>query len=56
MQKMAKCTFWYQLMRVIPDKAQRAVKWLCVCVDKFCYLGDMLSVDRDDDAVAETRI
>ena len=31
-QKMAKCTFWYQLTRVIPDKVQRDVKWLCVCV------------------------
>ena len=25
-------------------------------VDKFCYLGDMLSVDRDTDAAVETRI
>jgi len=25
-------------------------------VDKFCYLGDMLSVDRDADAAEETRI
>jgi len=25
-------------------------------VDKFCYLGDMLSVDEDADAVVETRI
>jgi len=25
-------------------------------VDKFCYLGDMLSVDRDADATVETRI
>ena len=32
MQKMAKCTFWYRLTRVIPDKVQRAVKWLYVCV------------------------
>ena len=32
-QKMAKCTFWHQLTRVVPDKLQRAVKWLlCVCV------------------------
>jgi len=30
-QKMAKCTFWYQLTRVVPDKVQRVVKWLCVC-------------------------
>jgi len=27
---MAKCTFWYQLTWVVPDKVQRAVKWLCV--------------------------
>jgi len=26
--KMAKCTFWYWLIRVVPDKVQRAVKWL----------------------------
>jgi len=25
-------------------------------VVKFCYLGDMLSVDRDADAAVETRI
>ena len=25
-------------------------------VDTFCYLGDMLRVDRDADAVVETRI
>jgi len=25
-------------------------------VDKFCYLGDMLSVDEDADAAVETRI
>ena len=25
-------------------------------VDKFCYLSDMLSVDRDADAAVETRI
>ena len=30
-QKIAKCTFWYQLTRVVPD-VQRAVKWLCVHV------------------------
>jgi len=27
-----------------------------VLVDKFCYLGDMLSVDGDADAAMETRI
>jgi len=33
-QKMAKCTFWYRLSRVVLDKVQGAVKWLCcvVCV------------------------
>jgi len=35
-QKVAKCTFWYQLTWVVPEKVQRAVKWLsvwvCVCV------------------------
>jgi len=25
-------------------------------VDKFCYLGDMLSVDEDADAAVETKI
>ena len=25
-------------------------------VDKFCYLGDMLNVDRDADAAVEARI
>jgi len=25
-------------------------------VDKFCYLGDMLSVDRDADVAVKTRI
>jgi len=32
---------------------------VCVCVwklDKFCYLGDMLSVHGDADAAVETRI
>jgi len=36
-QKTAKCTFWYQLTRVVPDKVQRAVKWLCVCVTAFIW-------------------
>jgi len=31
-QKMAKCTFWFQLNRVVPDKVQRSVKRLCVFV------------------------
>ena len=31
-QKMAKCIFWYQLTQVVPDKVQRAVKSLCVCL------------------------
>jgi len=33
-QKMAKCTFWYQLTRVVPDKVQRAVKCLCVSFER----------------------
>jgi len=32
-QKIAKCTFWYQLTRVVPDKVKRAVEWLCVMDD-----------------------
>jgi len=40
-QKMAKCIFWYQLTHVVPDKVQRAVKWLCVCN---CVLVPVLSV------------
>ena len=46
---------------------KRAVKRVCarVCVcaranlqlvAKFCYLGDMLSIDGDDDAAVEARI
>jgi len=31
-QKMAKCTFWYQLTRVVLDKVWRAV-CVCVCFD-----------------------
>ena len=27
-QKMAKCTFWYWLIQVVPDNVQRAIKWL----------------------------
>jgi len=38
-QKVTKCTFWYQLTQVILDKVQRAVKWLCVCVCVYvCFL------------------
>ena len=29
---VGECFFWYRLTRVVPDKIQRAVKWLCVCV------------------------
>jgi len=35
-QKMAKCTFWYRLTRVVPDKVQRAVKWL-LCFAVMCF-------------------
>jgi len=27
-QKMAKYTSWYWLTRVVPDKVQKAIKWL----------------------------
>ena len=36
-QKMVKCTFWYQLTRVVLDKIQRAVKWLFVCACVYIY-------------------
>jgi len=38
-QKMAKCTFWYQLTRVVPDEVQRAVKGLSVIwYIPICYM------------------
>ena len=40
-KKMAKCTFWYWLTRVVPDKVQRAVKWLCMCV---CVISPIRSL------------
>jgi len=40
-QKTAKCTFWYQLIRVVPDKVQRAVKWLCARV---CMCVNLLTM------------
>ena len=30
--------------------------WILEVVDKFCYLGDMLSVDGDADAAVEARV
>jgi len=44
-QKMAKCTFWYRLARVVSDKVQRAVKWLCVCVCVCVLMAMLLVVD-----------
>jgi len=41
---MAKCTFWYQLTRVVPDKVQRAAKWLCVCVSVCVRVYTSISV------------
>jgi len=38
------CSFWYRLTRVVPDKIQRAVKWLCVCVCVCVCLSLCLSV------------
>jgi len=37
-QKMAKCTFWYQLTLVVPGKVQRAPKWFCVYVYVYVYV------------------
>jgi len=31
-KNIVKCNFWYQLTQVVPDKVQRTVKWLYVCV------------------------
>ena len=39
-QKMTKCTFWYQLTRVVPDKVQRAVKWSLLIRYIFFYQMD----------------
>ena len=57
---MAECSFWYRPTRVVPD--QRPLNGRCCCctklelLAKFCYLGDMLSVDGDADAAVEARI
>ena len=60
--------FWYLLTRVVPDIFQKSSQTvMCVCVDigvsadlelmdKFCYLGDILSVDGDTDVAVEARI
>jgi len=29
---VGECFFWYLVTQVVPDKIQRAIKWLCVCV------------------------
>jgi len=43
-QKMVKCTFWYWLTQVIPDKVQRAIKWLVVVPqNKWCLWPTYLS-------------
>ena len=48
-QKMLKCTFWYRLNRVVPDKVQRAVKWLCcACV----FVCNVTGVDVDTSTVS----
>jgi len=57
-----------RLTWIVPDKGPlNGCVCVCVCVDigasaklefvdKFCYLGDMLSVDGDADAAVEARI
>jgi len=49
-QKTAKCTFWYQLTQVVPDKVPRAVKWLCVfvCFDHLQNLHNQQYVNASD--------
>ena len=41
-KKMAKCSFWYLLTRVVPDKVQTAVKWLCVWLQNLFFLTNFL--------------
>ena len=55
-------TFWGPGHICGADEARRFKFGLCIehkeleLVDKFCYLGDMLSVDWDADATVEARI
>jgi len=42
-QKMVKCTFCYQLTRLVQEKVQRAIKWLYV-VQVECRSGISLSL------------
>ena len=48
---MGESSNWYRTY-----KCAYGVKANLELVDKFCYLGDMLSVDRDADAAVETTI
>ena len=47
------CFFWYQLTQVVPDKVQRAVKWLCVCVRSLIHSQ---SIKLGDGVLDYTRI
>ena len=53
--------YLYRLHEFSNQYRSRKDRYCCQCkymelMDKFCYLGDMLSVDGDADAVVETRI
>jgi len=43
-QKMAKCTFWYWLTRVVPDKVQRVIKCCSSVVIVLANTGFAISV------------
>jgi len=45
-QKMAKCTFWYWLTQVVPDKVQRAIKWLVVVARYLSKVADFNLIHR----------
>jgi len=40
-QKTPKCTFWFWLTRVVPDKVQRAISYKMVVVVVVVYVGFM---------------
>ena len=56
------CRGWYWPTRVVPvtsagrTSVDIGASAKMELVDKFCYLGDMLSVDGDADAAVEARI
>jgi len=45
---VGECFFWYRLTQVVPDKIQRAVKQLCVCVCVWHCLNLQETVDNSN--------